>query len=173
VLGLADNRHYSLNTRVDVFANGVYLSTLNISERLAISDYCLTVPRRVLFGPWVELSLRPQSYGGEKSNAYDVQRSVPVERLRIFDMEQMSCIFSAHKVPKLYFAMLDSEEPKTRKFERVKMRIVNSPHRNNPELPDKFDPLLYILCHPDLFEHEVDPYEHFLSYGRYEGRAWH
>ncbi len=173
VLGLADNRHYSLNTRVDVFANGVYLSTLNISERLAISDHCLLVPRQVLFGAWVELSLRPQPYLGDESDAYDVQRSVPVERLRIFDMEQMSDIFSAHKLPQLYFAALNPEDSKASKFERIRTRIANSPYRNHPDLPDKFNPISYVLCHSDLFEHEVDPYEHFLNRGRLEGRAWH
>jgi hypothetical protein len=39
-------------------------------------------------------------------------------------------------------------------------------------MPMDFDPVLYVLSYDDLFEHEVDPYEHFLAYGRKERRGW-
>jgi hypothetical protein len=48
----------------------------------------------------------------------------------------------------------------------------HSPFRNTPEIPAGFDPVLYVLSYPDLFEHEVDPYEHFVNYGKREGRMW-
>jgi hypothetical protein len=175
VLGIAEHRLYSPNARVDVFANGIYLASLNFRERMATSEYCLMVPRRVLFGPWVELSLRPQPYLGDGMNSacdYSLKRSVPVRRLRIFDMQQMSTVFSGYSVPQLYFT-INADEPRASKFERIKKRIENSPYRNAGELPTNFNPVLYVLSYADLFEHEVDPYEHYLHYGRHEGRLWH
>ena len=90
VLGLADC--FSPNACVDVFANGVYLSSINLRERLSTSEYCLLVSRRFLFGSWVELSLRPKPYLGDQASAnkYWLKRSVPVQRLRVFDIEQMN-----------------------------------------------------------------------------------
>ena len=46
------------------------------------------------------------------------------------------------------------------------------PHKNASELPDDFDPLLYVLSYGDLFEREVDPFEHFIRFGSHEDRAW-
>ena len=174
VLGLAEHRRHSPNARVNVFANGVYLSTLDFRTRATTSEHCLVVPRRALFGRWVEISFRPQPYlADELSNSYFLQRSLPVQRLRVFDMEQMSDMFSAHNLPQLYFTILKAEEPEASKFERIKMRIESSPYRHDRNLPADFNPVLYVLYYADLFEHEVDPYEHFLKHGRYEGRVWH
>jgi hypothetical protein len=36
----------------------------------------------------------------------------------------------------------------------------------------KFDNLYYLIHHLDVLEHGVDPYQHYLSHGRSEGRKW-
>jgi hypothetical protein len=36
----------------------------------------------------------------------------------------------------------------------------------------KFDNLYYLINHLDVLEHGVDPYQHYLSHGRIEGRKW-
>ena len=176
VLGIAEHRVDSPNARIAVFANGSYLATFDFTARMATSEYCLFVPRYVLFGSWVEISLRPQPYLGEKNGApggYALSRSVPVRRLRVFDMRQMSEVFSGYSVPQLYFAILKEEEPQASKFARIRKRIEESPYRNASEIPTGFNPVLYVLSYPDLFEHEVDPYEHYMRHGIHEGREWH
>ena len=175
VLGLAETRFHSPNACVDVFANGIYLSTINLRERFSTSEYCLVVPRRALRGLWVELSLRPRPYlgdGADSSRSYWLKRSVPIRRLRVFDMQKMNDLFSGYHVPQLYLTILKGEEPQASKFERIKSRMQHSPYRNASELPADFDPLVYVLSHADLFEHEVDPYEHFVRHGKHEGRLW-
>jgi len=175
VLGLAQTRFDSPNACVNVFANGILLATINCRERLSTSEYCLLVPRWVLFGPWVELSLRPKSYLGDEavsSSNYFLKRSLPVRRLRVRDMRQMSDFLSGDYVPQLYLTILKGQEPQSTKFVRIRERIEKSPFRNSPQIPSDFDPFLYILSHPDLFEHEVDPYEHFANHGKDEGRLW-
>jgi hypothetical protein len=67
---------------------------------------------------------------------------------------------------------LEGEEPYASKLARIKAKIENSPHKNANELPDDFDPLLYVLSYGDLFEREVDPFEHFIRFGSHEDRAW-
>jgi hypothetical protein len=174
ILGLSEHRH-SPNARVDVFANGVYLTTLDFTARVQTSEYCLIVPRRALFGPWVELSLRPQPYIGDAVNsgeAYPLRRSVPVRRLRVLDMAQVSEVFSGYHVPQLYFTILKAEEPHASRFERIKRKIEESPYRYAAGIPANFNPVLYIFSYPDLLEGEVDPYEHFIRHGREEGRLW-
>ena len=176
VLGIAEHRLDSPNARIAVFASGSYLATFDFTARMATSEYCLFVPRHIIFGPWVEISLRPQPYLGENNDApggYSLSRSVPVRRLRVFDMRQMSDIFSGYSVPPLYFSILKEEEPQATKFARIRKRIEESPYRNASEIPTGFNPVLYVLSYPDLFEHEVDPYEHYMRHGIYEGREWH
>lgn len=60
VLGIAEHRLDSPNARIAVFASGSYLATFDFTARMATSEYCLFVPRHIIFGPWVEISLRPQ-----------------------------------------------------------------------------------------------------------------
>jgi hypothetical protein len=38
------------------------------------------------------------------------------------------------------------------------------------QVPDEFDPILYLEANPRLREANVDPVEHFLRHGRFEGR---
>jgi hypothetical protein len=39
-------------------------------------------------------------------------------------------------------------------------------------LPEDFDPARYLVLHPDVAEAGVDPVDHYLTYGRYEGRPY-
>ncbi|MEP9366203.1 phytanoyl-CoA dioxygenase family protein [Xanthobacter sp. VNH20] len=50
--------------------------------------------------------------------------------------------------------------------------LAASPFRANQELPTGFDPLGYLAGNPDLLDADIDPYEHFLAFGRKEGRSW-
>lgn len=176
VLGIAESRLYSLNARLKVFANGMYLAPLDLRERLSVSDYCLMVPQRALFGPWLELSLRPQHYLGHGTyygRDYQLARGAPLRRLRIYDMPRLSEVFSGQHVPQLLYTLLQADQPQASKFERIRKKIETSQYRDSRDLPADFNPLVYVLSYPDLFEHEVDPYEHFLQYGRWTGRPWH
>ncbi|HQS11379.1 MAG TPA: phytanoyl-CoA dioxygenase family protein [Xanthobacteraceae bacterium] len=47
-----------------------------------------------------------------------------------------------------------------------------SPFRENQELPPGFDPLGYLALNADLLDAGTDPFEHFLAFGRNEGRSW-
>jgi hypothetical protein len=174
ILGLAEARFHSPNACVNVFANGIYLTTINLRERTTTSEYCLLVPRSALFGPWVELSLRPKPYLGDdaaSSGNYPLTRSLPVRRLRIVDTQNISDLLSGEYVPHLNLPILKDRE-QSAKLTRIKMRMENSPFRNSPEIPSDFDPVMYVLLHADLLEHEVDPYEHFANHGKREGRLW-
>ena len=135
VLGLAENRCVSPNACVDVFANGIYLSSINFRERLLTSEYCLLVSRCIFFGSWVELSLRPRPYLGDQASAnkWWLKRSLPVQRLRVFDIEQMNEFFSGYHVPQLYLTILKGQEPQSTKFVRIKNRMANSPFQNARE----------------------------------------
>ena len=138
ILGLAETRFHSANACVNVFANGIFLRNINFRERLLTSEYCFLVPRSVLFGPWVELSLRPKPYLGDKavsSTNYSLKRSLPVRRLRVLDMQQMSDFLSGGYVPQLYLTILKGQEPQSGKFERIKRRMENSPFRSDHEIP--------------------------------------
>ena len=90
----------------------------------------------------------------------------------------MSPVVSPYKVKEmdLVIARLNifrGEEPYASKWARIKTKMDTSPFREANELPANFDPTQYVLCYPDLFEHEVDSYEHFVKWGRHEGRVWH
>jgi|SRR5579862_748276 len=175
VLGFSDERHHSPNWRIDVFANGSFLTTIDFKDGLAASDRCLVVSRHVLFGRWVELSLRPRPYLGHEARwpeDYGLTRSAPVRRLRVLDLERMTEMFRPNEVPLLYLRILRGEEPHASKWRRIQSKIDTSPDRDSPELPAGFDPIQYTLFYPDLFQEEVDPYAHFLTCGRREGRGW-
>jgi hypothetical protein len=174
-LGFSDHRFYSANRRFDVFANGSYVTRVDFQARLAAADRCLLIPRRLLFEPWVELSLRPSTYRGDDMQEPDdfvLERSVPARDLRVFDLEETTGFFAGYHIPSIYLRILKGEEEPVARLARIKAKIAASPSRNDPSLPDDFDPVLYVLAYPDLFESEVDPYHHFLVHGRSEGRLW-
>ena len=171
LLGLGGN--LSPDSRFYVFANGYPVTRINFSKVHA-ADYCLIIPRNLLFGPWIELSLRPQPAGREDIHAF----SVPARRLRVLDLNrvidvhEMAEFCGLEKPKSLYLKILNGNEPEASKFARIKQRIETSAHRASPDLPHDFDPIAYVISYPDLFEHEVDPYEHYISSGRREGRFY-
>ncbi len=171
VLAFADHQRCSPNGRVEVFANGLYMTEIDLSKRVSATACCLTITRRMLFGPWVELSFRPKPYvDGAAKHARGL--SVALSKLRILDLGRMNEIFSGQNPSQLQMRLLRSEEPYARKFARIRAKIESSPHKGASELPEDFDPLVYVLSYGDLFEAEVDPYKHFIDYGRHENRAW-
>ena len=99
-------------------------------------------------------------------------RSVALRKLRILDLKRMNEIFSGHNPPQLHLRLLRGEEPYASKFARIQAKIDNSPFRGARQLPEDFDPHFYVLSYGDLFEGEVDPYEHFIDFGMRENRAW-
>ncbi|WP_198164425.1 nucleotidyltransferase family protein [Rhodoplanes sp. Z2-YC6860] len=170
ILSLQDR--VSANAQIDIFANGVFITRKHLGARLASAACCLMVPRRLLFGPWVEISLRPRPYLGASEDR-STALSAPARRLRVLNLQNLTDFFSGHEVPQPYVRILKGEQPYVSKFARIEAKIKNSPLKGSSELPAKFDPLKYIFSYPDLFEHEVDPYEHFLMFGRHENRAYY
>ena len=83
LLGLAGN--LSPNSRFYVFANGNPVTRIDFSKGHA-ADYCLIIPRNLLFGPWIELSLRPQPLRAEANKTPGF--SVPARRLRVLDLHR-------------------------------------------------------------------------------------
>jgi Uncharacterised nucleotidyltransferase len=175
VLGMAEQFLVSQHAHLQVFANGTFLATIDLRGRIAAFEYCVLIPARALFGPWVEISLRPKSHCGDERpppGNYALTRGVPVRRLRLLDSERIAGMFSAESKPELQMKISRGDEPEASKFARIKRKIGNSPYRHDSGMPMDFDPVLYVLSYDDLFEHEVDPYEHFLVYGRKERRGW-
>ena len=102
-----------------------------------------------------------------------LRRSLPIRQLRIATLaDQIADIAGLNRIPLLHERILKGEEPHKSRFERIVQRIRVSPHRNAARLPVDFDPVRYVLNYADLFEAEVDPYEHFLLHGQQEGRSW-
>jgi putative nucleotidyltransferase-like protein len=171
VLGFSGQRFDSPNPGFDVFANGTYVARVD----LPVSHCCLLVPRRLLFGPWVELSFRPRPYLGKDARTaddYKYTRSVPPMTLQILDMGKTLGLANGLQVPQLYLRILRGEQSPAAKLARINVKIAESPLRADPGLPGDFDPLTYVLAYPDLFDAEVDPYHHYLAHGRAEGRGW-
>ena len=56
------------------------------------------------------------------------------------------------------------------KLLKIKQKIYSSPFSSHGDIPLGFNPLLYILKHEDLFNAEVDPYEHYINFGQFEKR---
>src|SRR5579871_4748037 len=175
VLGLSETAVASPNFTIHVFANGSRVTAMDVRHDRTTSQYCFFVSRYILSGAWVELSFRPRPYLGSDvilPETYYLSRGLSVSRLQIYRTDQANRILSHNQASRLHLRVLSGNEPEASKFKRIKARIETSPHRTSPALPEGFDPLVYIFTYPDLFEAEVDPYEHFLAFGRQEGRRW-
>ena len=139
------------------------------------ADRAFIVPRHVLWGRWMELSLRPAPYRVAHLHLpddYFMTRSVPVQRLRVFSFARVGELFNDHGAPQVYLRILRGEQPYAGRWARIQVKMDASPYRHAAELPVGFDAVRYVLSYPDLIEAEVDPYEHYLCYGAKEGRAW-
>lgn len=52
------------------------------------------------------------------------------------------------------------------------LRNIDWDNACHPFIPDDFDPFAYLLCNLDLVIANVRPYEHFVAFGRDEGRVY-
>ncbi|MDR3474669.1 MAG: nucleotidyltransferase family protein [Devosia sp.] len=172
VLTLSPHRLVSRNRRVSVFANGLLVDTLAIAEGEGERDYPFIIPRQLLSGPWVELAFRPIDYGATPEATHWRWRSLPVTWLRVYDAGRIAAAVAQTRVPPLGLSILKQEQPQAAKFDRIRAVIAASPLKDDPRLPPDFDGVLYILLYRDLFEAELDPFEHFIHHGQREGRAW-
>ncbi len=59
---------------------------------------------------------------------------------------------------------------KNERLRHVLSKIETSQFAKDRTLPRDFDPILYVEANPDLIAAQVDPFEHYLNYGRMEGR---
>jgi hypothetical protein len=174
-IGFSDSRTSTPNFSVNVFANGHFMTTMDLRHDVTTSSYCFLVSRTILSGPWVELSFRPQPYLGPQHiipETYGLMRSVPVKRLQVFEAQRANRILSHEDISQLHLRVLGGGEPEASRFMRIRDRIENSLYRDSKALPEGFDPVFYVLSNRDLFDAEVDPYEHFVKVGREQGRRW-
>jgi Uncharacterised nucleotidyltransferase len=172
VISFGTHRFHSPNAIVDVFANGRFLTVLNLAQGLSKSNWAILIPRKVLYEPWVELAFRPKDYKGELTSDYTQQRSLPVSRLRVFHGDRLDEAISDRAISPIVDRILNGQQPHKAKFDCVRQKMIVSPFKNNPGLPHDFNPVLYVLSYDDLLAAEVDPYQHFIESGKTEGRQW-
>lgn len=84
VMRFADSRSASSKACIDIFANGISIATIDFKQHSA-AEYSFLIPRHILFGPWIELSLRskPDKFPHHR---YKRRRKAPVQRLRVLDL---------------------------------------------------------------------------------------
>ena len=51
-------------------------------------------------------------------------------------------------------------------------RLLSPEENSTNRLPRDFDGARYLVLHPDVAEAGVDPAHHYLTHGRFEGRAY-
>jgi Uncharacterised nucleotidyltransferase len=82
VLRFADTA--SSKARIDIFANGIGVATIDFKQHSA-AEYSFLIPRHILFGPWIELSFRRKPYR-DKFPRYKRSRGAPFQWLRVLDL---------------------------------------------------------------------------------------
>jgi Uncharacterised nucleotidyltransferase len=177
LLELAEQRRDSPNGSVSVFANGTQVAKFNMHEFYRDPGYSIVIPKRCLCGPWIELSFRPNQHRDKTflSGSYVRRRSVPFRMLRVYTLRRLSAELGTvpelqRPIPELNLLILTGKEPYASKHKRIQQKIANSALKDAEALPNDFDPVLYVLRYRDLFEAEVDPYEHYLRHGKLEHR---
>ena len=95
VVRFADSRRESPNPSIDIFANGLHVTHIDFRKH-STSEYAFLVPGRILFGPWLELSLRPKRYLGSGAWSpeewYSLKRCAPVQRLSVMDLPHLAAL---------------------------------------------------------------------------------
>jgi hypothetical protein len=175
VLSFAESRTRSAAPRFDVFVNGRRAALIDFRAHPEVASYVLHVRRRAIFADWLEVSFRPHDYvaQAEAISNYPARLGAPLHAVDVMRMDgKAGALFDERAVPLLCERILKREEPYFSKFEAVKNKIASSPFSGSPDLPDGFDPIRYVLYYHDLLMAEVDPFEHYLHYGRREGRVW-
>jgi hypothetical protein len=157
-----------------VLANGHYLTSVDFRKTPAVPTYVFAVPRKIIFADWLELSFRPYNYPSEERGRgrYGLRRSLPAQRLELIRVGELRERLDIIVPPALLEQIQAGQEPQQSRFERIRVKMESSPFRTSEKLPAGFDPVLYVLNNPDLFEAEVDPYEHYLTIGRARRRQW-
>jgi len=57
-------------------------------------------------------------------------------------------------------------------IDEVVNQFANSSYKNHKELPENFSALKYLELNPDILDANIDPYKHFIKYGKSEGRRF-
>jgi hypothetical protein len=175
VLSFSIYRVISPTPSFAVLANGCYLGDVDFRQTPETSTYVFCIAKSAVFSNWIELSFRPYNYVGDRiaQKNYASRRCLPIQRLEFLRVQDQLCLLlNPIVMPPLYEKIQNGEEPQRSKFDRIKGKIETSELKNSEQLPIGFDPITYVLNYGDLFEAEVDPYEHYLSFGRNEGRLW-
>jgi hypothetical protein len=160
---------------IAVLANGHLVGSIDFRRTPEVSTYVFPVTKRMLFSDWLEISLRPNEYVPERlaRENYALRRGVPIQRLQLVRMDDpLATPIDLFVASPLQEKVEKGIEPYKSRFERIRATIAASPSRNSNLLPPDFDPVLYVLNNPGLFDAEVDPYFHYLTHGRSEGRLW-
>jgi hypothetical protein len=168
-------RIYSGAPDFAVLGNGHLLGLVNFRRTPQISTYFFSVPKRLVFADWLEVSFRPHNYASEQiaQSNYGHRISIPAQRVELIGVcDRLPALLDLPVVPPLLEMIQRGEEPYKSRFERLKARMDVSVWKDSNELPPGFDPVLYLLNNPGLFEAEVDPYQHYVHWGRAEGRQW-
>ena len=164
---IAESRVSSANVSVHVFANGMFITTMEFKEESQTSQYSFFVPKRALFGPWLELSV-PASRLQREPPAGSRRASSCCAACRRDAFRCSTPTGSSARNARRAQPGRSSRDrsQETGKFLRIKAKIEASPHHGHGELPEGFDPYVYVLSHADLFEAEVEPFDHYLQFGR-------
>ncbi|KPL51266.1 hypothetical protein ABB55_02710 [Prosthecomicrobium hirschii] len=169
VLVLGPNHASGPNPGFRVFANGHEIARGGDDGRTAV---LLPIRAYMLHGAWVELAIRPVRYADERRDSLHHRRTIAASRIEILDSDRLVERLSEMPPGGLARDILNGDERKAAKLGRIRQKMAASPDRQNDALPTGFDGLAYVLAYADLFEHEVDPYHHYLNHGREEGRRW-
>lgn len=54
----------------------------------------------------------------------------------------------------------------------IARKVAVSRYKGHPDLPAGFDADFYLAAHPDLVQARVDPYKHYVTFGKAEGRRF-
>ncbi|MEZ5830188.1 MAG: nucleotidyltransferase family protein [Dongiaceae bacterium] len=171
VFSVSSVARHSPNPNVLVVVNGRKARKLSLRSENR-TKFAFLIPRSYLFGPWIEISFRPDRFGAKPFSAYGERRCLPAVRLQIIAPERVAAVLAVRDPTNLQRKVDRGEEPYCSKFKRVEIKIRESTLRGDPRLPVDFDPVSYILLHEDLLNAEVDPYWHFIAFGKGEGRAF-
>jgi len=175
VASFSERRVLSSAPNFDVFVNGRRLARIDFRDHPDVASYVVQVPKRIIFSDWVEVSFRPLDYTSQDVavSSYASRLSVPLQRLGVVRLDELAGkFFDENPIPTLYEHILKEEEPYFSKFQNIREKIASSPFSGSADLPDGFDPIRYVLYYYDLLMAEVDPFEHYLRWGRSEGRVW-
>ncbi len=58
------------------------------------------------------------------------------------------------------------------KYKCIIDKIKKSEFCEDKNLPVGFSAIRYAMGHPDIFDSESDPFQHYIEFGRFEGRTW-